>query len=219
MIIENQEAIDWFLEKYFPEKVASPQKENKAIVLLSDVELIQKISNSKQGPLFQNLFDGDTSSYPSASEGDMALLNILAYWTGRNPEKMEQIFGQSKLGKRDKWLKRPDYRERSINNAISACNNVYQPNALSKEEPWVKTATSGSMKVIPGSAAQFYADTQKETLLYFHSSFWRYSDGIWRELNEIDIKKEIQKMIGDDSSTSHMIDDVTKQLAMKLHKG
>lgn len=59
-----------------------------------------------------------------ASSADQALLSHLAFWTGKNCERMERLFSKSKLV-RDKWVKREDYRRRSILNACRLTENVY----------------------------------------------------------------------------------------------
>ena len=56
---------------------------------------------------------GEIAGYPSHSEADLALCNLLAFWTGGDPARMERLFAQSGLV-RAKWRNRPDYRERTI---------------------------------------------------------------------------------------------------------
>lgn len=108
-----------------------------------DAELIRMMLASKQSagaalggkPTPQQLWDADATvlarAFPHAvnpwdySSADAALLSHLAFWTGRNCERMDRLFRQSKL-MRDKWLKREDYRIRSCTNAIANCSNVLQ---------------------------------------------------------------------------------------------
>lgn len=52
------------------------------------------------------------------SGADQALMNLLAFWTGCNPVRMERLFGLSALGKRDKWQMRPYYRRRTVHSSI-----------------------------------------------------------------------------------------------------
>jgi primase-polymerase (primpol)-like protein len=40
---------------------------------------------------------------------------------------MERLFSRSGLGQRDKWRDRPDYRERTIQKAISDAREFYEP--------------------------------------------------------------------------------------------
>ena len=95
---------------------------------LSDEEIVELASRSKNGSEFAALFSGSTAGYGGDdSAADMALMNMLAFWTGGDPLQMERIFSASGLGKRDKWRNRPDYRERTIQKAIASTTEVYRP--------------------------------------------------------------------------------------------
>lgn len=59
-----------------------------------------------------------------ASAGDQSLCNHLAFWTGKDCERMERIFGASGRS-RDKWTEREDYRRTTILKAVAACQTVY----------------------------------------------------------------------------------------------
>ena len=77
------------------------------VVGISDAELLKKARKSDPdfGPLFDGQLDGR-----NASSADMALMNKLAFWLGRDPVRMEQAFSSSKLAERGKWTNRADYR-------------------------------------------------------------------------------------------------------------
>jgi len=102
---------------------------------LTDEQVVDLASRSKNGDEFKALFSGSTAGYGGDdSAADMALMNMLAFWTGGDPRMMERLFSASGLGKRDKWLKRPDYRERTIQKAISDTAEVYQPPNAAADE-------------------------------------------------------------------------------------
>ena len=86
-------------------------------------EVVEKIRQSEQAMLFSSLFDyGDTSAYKGdESAADMALMNILPFWTGGNFEMMREIFSLSALAKREKWSRR-DYQDRTIQRALKDWN-------------------------------------------------------------------------------------------------
>ena len=94
----------------------------------SDEALIEKIRGSYQGFKFTDLYEGgDLAHYNGdASAADMALMNILAFWTGCDAERMERIFSSSVLGQRDKWKERKDYRAFTVARAIRDCKATYQ---------------------------------------------------------------------------------------------
>ena len=85
-----------------------------------DDEVIRAIENSNDFIIKKLLFDGNSSTYPSASEADWHCILKLCFWTGGNAGQIERLFNQSPLGKRDKWQGREDYRRRTILRAIAA---------------------------------------------------------------------------------------------------
>jgi putative DNA primase/helicase len=86
---------------------------------LTDDEVIARARNAKNGHKFSRLWDGDLAGAGSASEGDLALMNLLAYWTGGDAARMESLFGKSALGERKKWVERADYRKMTIDKAVA----------------------------------------------------------------------------------------------------
>lgn len=79
--------------------------------------------------------DGDTLGhfYPDLggrefdhSSADAALCSHLAFWTGKDCERIERLFGRSALGQREKWISRSDYRHATIEFAVGLCNEVYK---------------------------------------------------------------------------------------------
>ena len=60
------------------------------------------------------------------SRADLALCGKLAFWTGGDRQRIERLFSQSGLGRREKW-KRDDYRDRTITKALSDQTEFYDP--------------------------------------------------------------------------------------------
>jgi len=58
------------------------------------------------------------------SSADAALMNHLAFWTGKDYGRMDRLFRKSGL-MREKYDKRADYRQATITNSIAGCKNVY----------------------------------------------------------------------------------------------
>ena len=75
---------------------------------------------------FVKLFrDGNMAAYNNDhSSADLALCNMLAFWTGRDASRMDELFRRSALYRQDKW-NRDDYRKETIDKAIAGCTNVY----------------------------------------------------------------------------------------------
>ena len=97
---------------------------------MSDEEIIDKARNCKTGAAFQFLYSGSWQGiYNSQSEADLAFCNQLAFWTQKDPVRMDRIFRTSGL-MRQKWdTKRGAYTygQLTIEKAIAACTDVYEP--------------------------------------------------------------------------------------------
>jgi hypothetical protein len=93
----------------------------------TDDELIERIRQSDQGALFGRLYDqGDTSLHGGDESGaDLALMNVLAFWTGGDRERMRGLFARSALGRREKWRTRPDYQDSTIDMALAGRTEFY----------------------------------------------------------------------------------------------
>ncbi len=92
-------------------------------------EILERAFMSKSGEKFRKLYNGDFSDYPSQSEADFAFCNMLAFWCGRDTEKMDNIFRQSGL-MRDKWDRRTSgstYGKLMLKKAVENCQEVYNP--------------------------------------------------------------------------------------------
>lgn len=85
------------------------------------------------------------------------------------------------------------------------------------EIDFIDYTENGTQIVIPGLAAAEYVRKQNKNFLYAFESFWRYEKerGIWVLLNDRQIKKEIQEMIGDPLAKKSIIEDVTYQVTHK----
>jgi putative DNA primase/helicase len=92
---------------------------------LADSELIDKAKQARNGDKFSRLWEGNWQDYPSQSEADLALCELLAFWTQKDAERIDRLFRLSGL-MREKW-ERPDYRGRTIEKAITNTPEVYTP--------------------------------------------------------------------------------------------
>ena len=70
----------------------------------------------------RQLWDGQCDKN---SEHDMALASHLAFWTGRNAERIARLMWRSGLV-REKWRTHRTYVQTTIQNACARCANVYQ---------------------------------------------------------------------------------------------
>jgi P4 family phage/plasmid primase-like protien len=95
---------------------------------LDDVALLTKARKAKAGAKFSALYDrGDWQGqgFPSQSEADLWLTGRLAFWTGRDCAQIDSLFRRSAL-MREKW-NRDDYRQHTLDTAVTGCSRVYIP--------------------------------------------------------------------------------------------
>lgn len=97
-----------------------------------DAQIIELAMAARNGASFSRLWSGDVSGHGSHSEADLALCNHLAFWTGKDADRIDRLFRQSGL-MRDKW-EREDYREWTIAKAIEGCTDTYTPPRTRGEE-------------------------------------------------------------------------------------
>ena len=159
-------------------QIETPTKKSQKIPSLNfdDEQLLNIIkssndANSPDATFYKLFFKGDTSEYDNDdSRADNALMLKLAFWTNGNPEQMERLFYHSALGKRDKWIERSDYRERTINNAISNWNGEgYLPKTSESTPPKCSQSIYSDLWNIP------FTDTgNAERLIRIYKNDIRY---------------------------------------------
>lgn len=116
-----------------PQEVPTRQAQG---VDIEDAPLIDKMKKGKNGQTFAALWSGDTSAYPSHSEADVALCNILAWWTNGDTARMDRLFRQSGL-MREKWDRKQSgttYGAITIKNAAESTRGGYDPAGYFKEQ-------------------------------------------------------------------------------------
>jgi putative DNA primase/helicase len=95
-------------------------------VSIADADLVSRASAARNGGKFSRLWNGVMGDYDGdESRADMALCDMLAFWTGRDPARMDRLFRASGLY-REKW-EREDYRTRTLESAIDRANAVWTP--------------------------------------------------------------------------------------------
>ena len=91
--------------RFFNQQPTIPHREPAARrTPLEDASVFERATRAANGEKFRRLWAGDweAAGYPSQSEADLALVGLLAYWTGGNAVQMDRLFRQSGL-MRAKW--------------------------------------------------------------------------------------------------------------------
>ncbi len=172
-IKECTESIITFLEKYMKKadfqnqdtkvtafsdyKAAGAAKDEQKVVL-DDLDLICLARRAKNAEKFIALYDkGDVSIYGSHSEADLALCNMLAFYSQGDKDTIDRLYRDSALY-RDKW-ERDDYREMTIGKAVEMCKgNFYKPKP--PMPPFVYTDDKGGRHVSCPLLANYFREHQ-----------------------------------------------------------
>src|SRR5262249_31758772 len=99
-----------------------------------DDALIHKAATAKNGDKFKLLWAGDykAAGYASQSEADLALCGLLAFWCDGDRDRIGRLFRMSGLI-RKKW-ERDDYRNRTIDRALSGKTEFYRSKLANKSD-------------------------------------------------------------------------------------
>ena len=96
------------------------------------------------------------------SSADAALASHLAFWTGKNHERVLRLMLKSGLV-RDKWEKHKQYLTMTITNAVNGCQNVYNNGHREQVQVTTTPAVSGAViDPVRTSGSQFMAANQQE---------------------------------------------------------
>lgn len=105
-VTNQQDALDWLHERFMDSTESKPvdSKPGPASALnLDDAALLSKARAAKNGTDFDRLWSGDTSGHGGDdSAADLALCNLLAFWTDGDADRIDRLFRQSGL-MRPKW--------------------------------------------------------------------------------------------------------------------
>lgn len=157
---------------------------NSTTEKFTDNVVLEKMFSARNGSEVKALYNGDTSANKGdESSADLSLVGSLAFWTGRNASQIERIWLASPLGSREKTQKRKDYRDRTIQKAISECKDVYTPMDIDllytynkdKEKVYIQNTENvyRILKNHPQFQGRFRLDIFKNKEEIFDNSEWR----------------------------------------------
>ena len=183
---ELQLHFETFAANWFPPTAAAPAIvwADQAVPEYSgpadDTELINKMLLSRpsfatlqgEAPSILELWTGAETLgkfYPDSTQGrafdnssaDLAGCTKLAFWTGKNPVRIDRLFRLSGLV-RDKWLERENYRIATIEKAIDFCSAVLgsaqaAPAAVPGTEPVAVDARAAYQLLAPDQQHEYFA--------------------------------------------------------------
>lgn len=146
---DHTTSLQWLVDNYFPPGAVSDTSSWRTDPVpewngpTDDAVLLDKMLKSGGAKAafggkatFRDLWENNETvlaqNYPSLNEkdpydrssADAALINHLAFWTGKNHERVRQFMLKSGLV-RDKWTKHKNYMQMSVTNGVNGCTSVY----------------------------------------------------------------------------------------------
>lgn len=126
-IREAQEAAEKFFDHLRAGDDPGPSRPpSSASPTMTDAEVVRRAQSAKNAERFQAVYEGG-GDYASASERDMSLARLLAFWT-QDREQIERIMRGSALA-RPKWNKHRTYLRDTIEKAVGWCQETYGSDA------------------------------------------------------------------------------------------
>lgn len=220
-IRESQEAITYLHSQYIGGGKVTTDRKVHATVHLSNSEILERAFVSKQGPVFRMLYQGYWGTlYPSQSEADLSFANMLAFWTGADFGRMDEIFRTSGL-MREKWDRKTGsgtYGERVLNKAISNCQEVYSGNR-SKSHRHDNEASRKEYALDDTGNAERFIDSFGEYLRYSYiNRCWYFYDGkAWVQDQTGEIKQLADKLVEEMKKELAGIEDSNGAKAFMRH--
>jgi putative DNA primase/helicase len=101
---------------------------------LSDGEILDRAFSAKNSAKIRQLYLlGDTSGYNSSSEADLALCDLLVFYTGTDLAQLDRLFRGSKLFRSEKWDAKHyadgrTYGQGVTDKALEGKTDFYSPN-------------------------------------------------------------------------------------------
>src|SRR5215208_1089121 len=152
VIRDRSEELHTFHARHFAEGVGKrPASANGHHSELTDEEVLALAKGAKNAAKLEALWVGDTTGYASHSEADQALISLLAFYT-QNEGQLDSLYRRSGLC-REKWLKRPDYRQRTIDTALSNLSETYVPS-----DDGARMIVGNGQSSLPSPSPSLYKD-------------------------------------------------------------
>lgn len=121
----SEPVAEWGGETNDERLIAKAKRSQSAASVFGDKATFAELFGADEEKLTEAFPSDDSPQSWDNSSADLALCTHLAFWTGKDCERIERIFDQSRLGERAKWREREDYRERTILKATASCEKVY----------------------------------------------------------------------------------------------
>ena len=205
----RQSALDELCARLWPERQTTGAAPRAAAGGFpgDDGALLEKIRSSHGGERFFGLYGGDASEFGGdRSRADLSVCNALAFWTGRDPERMDRLFRRSGL-MREKWDEKrgaTTYGRMTIDQAVASCRSAYGAPApeggagLGALDPATGRIVLSSSKTLPTARAyldRFASHPGGRTLISSAGELLEWRENAYRVIEDGAIRKRLQEWL------------------------
>lgn len=228
-IDECTETIKILHQKYLSEPQSAMTRQSYERIELTNEEVVDYARSSKSGLYFEALYSGNwQGEYTSQSEADLALCNLLAFWTQRNYTQMDAIFRQSGLY-RKKWDESRGggitYGQKTLEAAIAGTMEVYtgkkavEKTVVSSRPQTGKKAEYVDFEMSDSGNGKRFAYLFSDIIRYMRNrKRWFFWDGkVWCEDTTNEIRRLADKAIQNIKDQAFATDDEDKQEKLLKH--
>lgn len=226
-IDECTETIKILHQKYLSEPQSTMTRQAYEKIDLEDNEVIDFARSAKSGLFFEALYSGNwQGEYNSQSEADLALCNILAFWTQRNYQQMDRIFRSSGLYRR-KWDESRGgitYGHKTLEAAIAGTVEVYtgkkavEKTVVSSRSHQKKMEYKDFEMSDSGNGRRFAYLFSDIVRFMRNRKLWYFWDGkVWCEDTTNEIRRLADKAIDNIKDQAFACEDEDKQGKLLKH--
>jgi len=184
-INDCQSALDNIYRELFPAtKTSKVPSSNGRSTIPNDDMILERAIGAHNGDRLLRLLEGNTTGYPSASEADISLASMLAFWAGPDPARIERLMRRSKLV-RAKWG-REDYLPRTIASALDGKTEFYQWKKSGKRK---KDDEPGMVQLLADEICRSNHFAQDAG-----GRLYRYVSGVYRQRAEQYVKAQVKRL-------------------------
>lgn len=126
-------------------------------------------------------------------------------------------------GKKIMWMqnKNGKWQPTNTDGSQHKCNSnnpkiatASKPSLPKGQQIWINEKGA----VITGVAAQSFFEAQKTPFIFNLGKFWRFENGVWKDVESSVLEKEIHGMIGREKATKKVIQDIVYNLSLEAAK-
>lgn len=169
--------IKYILDKYMLKNKPKSNQNSEPDIIISDFDIEKFLCKDKK--LNELWFSVASGSHGNESETDLALCNKLAFYCQKDFYLIAEMFESSPyFASKDtehynKWMKRKDYKQQTIQKAIDSCNEVYNPNKTVANKNYDLNDTGNAHYFIDRFGDEIKYNVDNKAWMIWNGQYWQ----------------------------------------------